>query len=71
MVDFTSSGMTHNSADYAAFKSPYRVAGAYARPNFGLVEIDWNAPGSPEIRLKIMGDGTVADGYSMELGELA
>ena len=55
LFDFTSSGMTHNSAEYAAFPNPYRVMGPYAENNYGLIEIDWDSDTSPTINMKIMG----------------
>ena len=54
IVDFTSSGLTHSNQAYAMAKNPYRVAGAYDDLNFGMLEIDWNTPGGPEILLKAM-----------------
>lgn len=54
LYDFTSSGLTHTNAAYAAAANPYRVAGPYDGLNFGMVEIDWDAKPSPVIRLVAM-----------------
>jgi len=71
IYDFTSSGMTHNSPDYAQAETPYRVAGPYTQPNFGLIGIDWEATPSPEIYLQAIGvDGEVAFEYQLSLDEL-
>ena len=69
--DFTSSGMTHNSLEYAEVENPYRVSGSYAKPNFGFIEIDWDAEPSPVISLQIIGlEGSVVYEYRILLEEL-
>ncbi len=69
--DFTSSGMTHNNPDYATLRNKRRVEGPYMKPNFGLVEIDWEARPAPLIRLKAIGaDGSVAFQETLSLGRL-
>ena len=61
LFEFTSSGLTHNSNTYPKLKNSYRVGGPYARLNFGLIEIDWEAKPSPQVTLKAIGiDGSVA-----------
>lgn len=43
--DFTSSGLTNSHAGWAAAVNTHRAsATAYAKPTFGLVEIDWSGP---------------------------
>ena len=54
LFDFTSSGLTHTNATYAAAPNPYRVAGPYSDMNFGMIEIDWDARFGPVIRLATM-----------------
>lgn len=51
LFDFSSSGLTHTNAVYAAAANPYRVAGPYDGLNFGMVEIDWDAKPSPGVRM--------------------
>ena len=71
LLDFTSSGMTHSNKAYAAANNPYRIAGAYDDPNFGLLEIDWNADSSPEIVMTAMNNnGEVAFSHTVLLGQL-
>jgi alkaline phosphatase D len=44
LYDFTSSGLTNSHAGWAAAVNTRRVgAEAYAKPTFGLIEIDWDA----------------------------
>jgi alkaline phosphatase D len=44
LFDFTSSGLTNSHPGWAAAVNPHRVGPvAYAGPNFGLLQIDWNA----------------------------
>jgi alkaline phosphatase D len=55
LSDFTSSGLTNSHAGWAAAVNRHRVSpSAYAKPTFGLVEIDWSAP-SPVISLQARG----------------
>jgi alkaline phosphatase D len=71
LYDFTSSGMTHNSSEYAEVENPYRVSGPYAKPNFGVVDIDWDGEPSPVISLQTIGlEGSVVYGYRILLEEL-
>jgi alkaline phosphatase D len=61
LYDFTSSGMTHVNPTYAAALNPYRIAGPYVDPNFGLVEIDWETEQGATVTLKaISADGSIA-----------
>lgn len=71
ILDFTSSGMTHNNEAYARAKNAYRIAGPYAAPNFGLVDIDWDASPSPLITLRAVdGDGKPAFQHRVYLDAL-
>ena len=51
LVDFTSSGLTHSNKAYANANNPYRVANAYDDLNFGIVDINWDAKPSVEVKL--------------------
>jgi alkaline phosphatase D len=66
-VDFTSSGLTNSEPSWAAAVNTHRTSPiAYAKPTFGLIEIDWEAP-SPKITLEAIGvGGEVA--FRQELG---
>jgi len=71
LLDFTSSGLTHTNEQYAKAKNTYRIAGPYAKQNFGLIEIDWEAKPSPLIRLSVVGEGGVtAFEYNFSLDTL-
>lgn len=71
IYDFTASGMTHNSPEYARVETPYRVSGPYAKPNFGLIDIDWESVPAPVIRLKSIGlDGRTAFEHAVSIDEL-
>ena len=71
LYDFTSSGLTHTNAAYAAAPNPYRVAGPYDGLNFGILEIDWDAKPSPVIRLVVVNsDGAHVFEHSFPLPEL-
>ena len=68
--DFTSSGLTHINDEYPQAPNDYRVAGPYVDLNFGLVEIDWEAP-SPRITLQIIDvEGNVQLEHELHLNEL-
>lgn len=54
LYDLTSSGLTHVEGKYAAAPNRYRVAGPYAGPNFGLIDIDWDTVPHPEIKPQII-----------------
>ena len=51
LVEFTSSGMTHNDEPYSEYPNPYRIAGPYKEKNFGLVDINWSDEGLPSVVL--------------------
>jgi alkaline phosphatase D len=71
LFDFTSSGMTHSNKAYAVANNPYRIAGAYDDLNFGMLEIDWDAKSSPEIKMTAMNNnGEVAFSYTVLLRQL-
>jgi alkaline phosphatase D len=66
LVDFTASGLTHVNREYPAVDNSYRVAGPYVEPNFGLVEIDWEAKGGLAVALSVVGlDGEKAFEYQV------
>lgn len=71
LYDFTSSNLNLGAASWAnKYKNSFRVGKAVEARNFGLVEIDWNAP-SPEITLRaITDDGQEALSHSLSLDEL-
>lgn len=54
LYDFTSSGLTHVEAKYAAAPNRHRLAGPYAGLSFGLLDIDWDSTAHPEVRLRII-----------------
>lgn len=67
LVDFTASGLTHVNKVYPAFTNPYRVAGPYVEPNFGLIDIDWQAQGGVAVTLSSVGlDGIKAFEYELQ-----
>jgi alkaline phosphatase D len=69
--DFTSSGLTHVDEEYARAPNRFRVAGPFAQPHFGLVEIDWEARPSPRLTLRALDvSGDVAFEHGLELGSL-
>jgi hypothetical protein len=56
-VDFTSSGLTNSEPSWAAAVNSHRTSPiAYAKPTFGLIEIDWEAA-DPKITLEAIGVG--------------
>jgi len=72
LVDFTSSGLTHVNETYPEAPNRYRVAGPFVEFNFGLVEIDWEAPGGPLVVLTARGvDGRKGLVHSVSLASLA
>lgn len=71
LIEFTSSGMTHNNPVYAEANNSYRVVGPYAEENFGMLDIDWSAQPAPMITLRIVDiDGRSAVEHQIGLGEL-
>ena len=61
LYELTSSGMTHINEAYAKAANGYRLAGPVTVPNFGLVEIDWDAKPFAVILLEAIGaDGAIA-----------
>jgi alkaline phosphatase D len=69
-VDFTSSGLTNSEPSWAAAVNSHRTSAiAYAKPTFGLIEIDWSA--SPKISLEAVGlGGEVAFRQELPLSQL-
>jgi alkaline phosphatase D len=55
LYDFTASGLTHVSEEYAEVPNPYRVSDPYAELNFGLVEISWSEAGESQIKFETIG----------------
>lgn len=47
LYELTSSGLTHSWASRAAETNRYRVAPLFTERGFGVIEIDWEAPGTP------------------------
>ncbi len=71
LYDFTASGMTHVNPEYAAAPNSHRVAGPFVDHNFGLVEIDWEAPLEPVIRMMALAvDGNTGFEHQFALGDL-
>lgn len=42
LYDFTSSGITNSNENWSEAVNKYRLGNAYAEPNFGLINIDWD-----------------------------
>lgn len=56
-VDFTSSGLTNSEPSWAAAVNSHRSSPiAYAKPTFGLIDVDWSEL-SPKITLEAIGVG--------------
>ena len=71
LLDFTSSGLTHVDEAYARAPNPFRVAGPFVQPHFGLVRIEWEARPSPRLTLQALDmDGKVAFEHGLEPGSL-
>lgn len=57
LYDFTSSGLTNSHEGWASATNPHRVSEiAYAKPTFGLVEIEWK-DANPIVQLRAIGIG--------------
>lgn len=71
LYDFTSSGLTHISEPLAAATNNFRVSDkAFAKLNFGLIDIDWDKP-VPTVTMEVRGsDGKVAIERTITLDEL-
>ena len=74
LYDFTSSPLAQyptGSTGWEECINSHRISDAYAKDNFGLVEIDWDAVPSPRIMLKLIGtDGTRAFEHEIALDSL-
>lgn len=71
LYELTSSGMTHINQTYAQAPNRQRVSGPITDKNFGLIEIDWEAQGSPGIALMIINDeGEISLSHTFSLSEL-
>lgn len=70
-VDFTSSGLTNSEPSWAAAVNTHRTSPiAYAKPTFGLIEIDWEGT-APKITLEAIGvGGDVAFKQELSLEQL-
>lgn len=70
LLDFTSSGLTHINEAYAKAGNEYRVAGPFAKLNFGLVRIDWSST-PVQVTLEAVGqDGKIGFSHSVSLDDL-
>lgn len=71
LFDFTSSGMTHTTPEYAVLRNRRRVAGPITTFNFGMIDLNWNAPDRGEIAMTAM-DGTGRPGlvHTVQIQEL-
>ena len=54
MLDFTSSPLAAPSVGNEDLANSRRISPAYARENFGLVEVNWDAPAGPQVILRVM-----------------
>ncbi len=71
LYDFTSSGMTHTNPAYAELLNNKRVAGPLTEENFGLIDIEWDAPDGPMVILRAFGlKGTEAFRREIPLSKL-
>lgn len=70
-IDFTSSGLTNSEPSWAAAVNSHRSSPiAYAKPTFGLIDVDWDAP-TPKVTLEAIGvGGEVAFKEEISLEEL-
>ena len=66
----SSSGLTHINDKYAKADNAVRVAGPFAEPNFGLVEIDWSSNPTQVTLAAVGGDGSVGFSYRVSLDVL-
>ncbi len=70
LIDFTSSGITNSYKRASRAVNSYRVGKAYAKPNFGLTQIDWNG-GETAITLQTISvEGQVVIEHRINLSEL-
>ena len=70
LYDFTSSGLTHARESWSRAVNSYRDGDAYAKPNFGLIHIDWDQA-DPQIRLQtIAQDSHTIIQHAITLSEL-
>jgi alkaline phosphatase D len=71
LLDFTSSALAAPSVGNENFKNSLRISKTYAKDNFGMVEIDWDAKPTPRITLKAVGlDGKAVFEHMASLQEL-
>jgi alkaline phosphatase D len=71
LLEVTSSGLTHINQRYSSMPNAYRVAGPVVEPNFGIIEVNWEAEGGPKVVLSLHTiDETVPFSYALSLGEL-
>lgn len=70
LIDFTSSGITNFYERASRAVNSYRVGKAYAKPNFGLIQINWST-GETLITLQTISlGGQVVVEYRIKLSEL-
>ena len=68
LYDFTSSGMTHANSKWAKAKNSFRVGKAYAQPNAGVIDIDWD---DQHVALRVIDkDGGTALKHQIPFAEL-
>ncbi|MEH6579015.1 MAG: alkaline phosphatase D family protein [Amphritea sp.] len=71
LYDFTSSALAAPPVGNEAFSNRYRISPTYAKLNFGLVEIDWQAQPAPQLTLKVVGlDGNTVFEQRIGLDQL-
>lgn len=71
LYDFTSSGITNSNENWSQAVNKYRLGKAYAEPNFGLINIDWNE-NDPLITMQtISADDKVKVEQKVRLSELS
>jgi len=70
LYDFTSSGLTNSHKGWSQAVNNFRIGNAYAEPNFGLINIDWQQK-DPLITLQTVGlDDKVKLEHTIKLSEL-
>ncbi len=68
IIDFTSSGLTHNEANTSV--NPFRVGNAVRELNFGMINIDWNTTPAT-IKMDVCGfNGDVRASQTISLNDL-
>ena len=68
LYELTSSGL-NQGWEFTQIDNPHRVGLPYWKPNWGLIEIDWDQP-DPLIRLQAIGEDKRGIRYRLRLSEL-